>query len=227
MSWFKAKSKTLLSAGITVLAGLFLMFSVPGAEARVSSEVFGNSYQTYSGTHKKRRYTKRNKRYRKYSRKKSFKKRRKRAYLKRRTRYNRGFSIRSPYMQVVRSGISTRCFPGRLRNLIARVSKRYGRKIVVTSGYRSPSHNRRVGGAKRSQHMTCKAVDFRVPGVSTYALARFVKRLPGVGGVGTYCGKSAIHMDVGPRRNWHWGCRSKRRRVRSSRRYRLRRSLRG
>ena len=28
-----------------------------------------------------------------------------------------------------------------------------------------------------------------------------------IGGVGTYCGSPGmVHVDVGPRRNWHWAC---------------------
>ena len=36
--------------------------------------------------------------------------------------------------------------------------------IIITSGYRSPALNAAVGGAKTSQHMAGKAVDFIVPG---------------------------------------------------------------
>lgn len=35
--------------------------------------------------------------------------------------------------------------------------------IVINSGYRSPEHNKRVGGAKSSQHLLGKAADIRVP----------------------------------------------------------------
>ena len=105
----------------------------------------------------------------------------------------------------------TRCFPAKLKRLIKKISRHYGKPIYVTSGHRSRGHNRRIGGARGSYHVKCKAVDFKVPGVSKYALARYVKRLPGRGGVGTYCGKSTIHLDVGPRRTWHWRCYKKRR----------------
>ena len=32
--------------------------------------------------------------------------------------------------------------------------------IIITSGYRSPSYNKKVGGAKNSQHIKGQAVDF-------------------------------------------------------------------
>ncbi len=102
--------------------------------------------------------------------------------------------------------VKTHCFPQKLLNLMGRVERHYGKKLIVTSGYRSSRYNRRVGGAKRSQHMHCKAVDFRIKGVNKYSLARYVKTLRGIGGVGSYCGSRAIHIDIGPKRSWHWGC---------------------
>ncbi len=121
-------------------------------------------------------------------------------------------------------GVSTSCFPRRLRNLLKKVSAHYGRKLHITSGYRSHRHNRRVGGARRSQHLHCTAADFYVPGVNKYALARYLKRMPGRGGVGTYGGNRIVHLDVGPRRSWHWGGR-KRRHASKKRRYRNKRRL--
>ncbi len=104
----------------------------------------------------------------------------------------------------------------RLSRLLAIVKNHYGRSVSVTSGCRSHKHNRRVGGAKRSMHLRCMAVDFRVAGVSKARLRRYVSGLPGRGGVGIYCGRSIVHLDVGPRRSWVHGC-GKRRRSRRSR----------
>lgn len=38
----------------------------------------------------------------------------------------------------------------------------YGHPVTILSGYRTPSHNRRVGGAKQSQHLRGTAADFVV-----------------------------------------------------------------
>ena len=105
--------------------------------------------------------------------------------------------------------VSTRCFPPRLCAVLHKVQRRYGVKPIVSSGYRSASKNRRVGGARKSYHVKCLAADIKVPGVSKYALARYLKSVSGVGGVGTYACKSFIHVDVGPKRSWHWRCRGK------------------
>ena len=46
-------------------------------------------------------------------------------------------------------------------NVLDPVRERYGKPIIVTSGYRSEKLNRAVGGAKNSQHVTGQAVDIR------------------------------------------------------------------
>ncbi|MGI9413526.1 MAG: YcbK family protein [Hyphomicrobiales bacterium] len=100
----------------------------------------------------------------------------------------------------------------RLVQMLIEVQRHYGRPLHIISGCRSKSHNRKVGGAKRSQHLHCKAADFKIAGVSKYKLAAFLRRLPGRGGVGVYCRSSYVHLDIGPRREWHHGCRKRKKR---------------
>lgn len=107
--------------------------------------------------------------------------------------------------------------PGIVR-ILKKVERHYGKKVIITSGYRSKSYNRRVRGARNSQHMYCKAADIRVPGVSKHALARYARTIKGIGGVGTYCRSGFVHLDSGKRRDWHWGCGKKKKRRRSARR---------
>lgn len=91
--------------------------------------------------------------------------------------------------------------------LLVKVQEHFGKPLDIVSGCRSKRHNRRVGGAGRSQHLHCNAVDFQIPGVSKSKLSVFIKSLKGRGGVGTYCRSSYVHLDAGPRRDWHWRCR--------------------
>lgn len=44
-------------------------------------------------------------------------------------------------------------------NVLDPLREAWGRPITVTSGYRCAELNRRVGGAKTSQHLTCEAAD--------------------------------------------------------------------
>lgn len=68
---------------------------------------------------------------------------------------------------------------------------RGGRPIRIVSGYRSPAHNRAVGGASRSQHLVGRAADLE-PGVCSGATAL---RL-GARGVGVDRSGWAVHVDV-------------------------------
>lgn len=106
--------------------------------------------------------------------------------------------------------VDVACLKPTLVRVLKAVEAHYGRKMTVTSGYRSPTHNRRVRGAKNSMHMYCAAADVQVPGVTKWELAAFVRSMPGRGGVGTYCHTESVHIDVGPERDWNWRCRGKR-----------------
>ncbi|MGR8920080.1 MAG: YcbK family protein, partial [Gammaproteobacteria bacterium] len=68
----------------------------------------------------------------------------------------------------------------------------------VISGYRSPRTNdmlrQKSGGvAKRSLHMSGRAVDVRLVGVSTADMMKFCRRL-GAGGVGYYARSDFVHL---------------------------------
>lgn len=99
------------------------------------------------------------------------------------------------------------CLKPELVALIAQVERRYGVKPVVTSGYRSAGRNQRAGGARQSLHMACMAADIQVDGVSKWDLAKYLRTLPGRGGVGTYCRTRSVHIDIGEQRDWHYPCR--------------------
>ncbi|SNY93529.1 Peptidase M15 [Cohaesibacter sp. ES.047] len=115
--------------------------------------------------------------------------------------------------QVAHAKVQLSCLKPKLVKLLKKVETHYGKPVIITSGYRSAAYNRRVRGARKSQHIQCKAADIRVPGVSKSALAKYAKTLPGIGGVGIYCRSSFVHLDVGGRRDWYWGCGKRRRRA--------------
>lgn len=90
-----------------------------------------------------------------------------------------------------------------MMGVLAAAKKKFGATPVVDSGYRSPAHNRRVSGARGSLHMRCLAMDIKVPGVTKDALAAWLRRYPGMGGVGIYA-SGYVHFDHGRRRDWDW-----------------------
>lgn len=81
-----------------------------------------------------------------------------------------------------------------------------GKPIRVISGYRSPKYNRRIGGARRSQHMLAKAADIKVAGMTPAEVKAEIEKLIKdgkmmKGGVGLY--KTFTHYDVRGR-NARW-----------------------
>lgn len=103
--------------------------------------------------------------------------------------------------------VDVACLKPSLVRVLRTIENHFGRKVVVTSGYRNPGHNRKARGARNSLHMYCAAADVQVEGVSKWQLAAYVRTMPGRGGVGTYCHTDSVHVDVGPERDWNWRCR--------------------
>tara|TARA_R110002020_G_scaffold34066_2_gene103380 strand:+ start:41550 stop:42680 length:1131 start_codon:yes stop_codon:yes gene_type:complete len=99
------------------------------------------------------------------------------------------------------------CFKPELIRVLKTIERHYGRSLVVTSGYRSPKYNRRVGGASGSRHTSCEAADIQIEGVSKWQLAKYLRAMPNRGGVGTYCHTESVHIDIGTQRDWNWRCR--------------------
>lgn len=72
-----------------------------------------------------------------------------------------------------------------------------GLPLVVLSAYRTPAHNRAVGGARDSQHVQGRALDLRPPdGWDPIALAAVARDIPTIRGLGVY--PRFVHIDVRP-----------------------------
>ena len=74
-----------------------------------------------------------------------------------------------------------------------------GLPIRVISGYRSPPYNRKIGGARKSQHMLAKASDIKVSGMTPDQVRSTILQLIDEGkmmqgGVGRYV--TFTHYDV-------------------------------
>jgi lysozyme family protein len=84
----------------------------------------------------------------------------------------------------------------RCATLAQKVRNHLGKPLVVTSGYRPPEINRRVGGARFSRHLVGDALDFVVPGMTGRALYNKLDHLID-GGLGQYRGfPNLIHIDA-------------------------------
>jgi uncharacterized protein YcbK (DUF882 family) len=77
--------------------------------------------------------------------------------------------------------------------------------ITVTSWYRDPATNQRVGGARRSMHLTGGAVDFRIAGVSPSQVQQRLDAWWGTRG-GLASANTFTHIDNrGYRARWRYG----------------------
>ncbi len=85
-----------------------------------------------------------------------------------------------------------------------------GKPIKINSGYRSPKHNKAIGGVKNSQHVLGKASDIKVKGIKPEELALIIERLISdgemlQGGIGIY--NTFVHYDIGyngKKRRWDY-----------------------
>lgn len=132
---------------------------------------------------------------------------------------------------------AARCFEfenlnPRLKQVISDAARHFKGEAVLTSCYRSVAYNRQVY-ARMSRRPTNSwhsrpgmAADFYIAGVNTHRLAAYVRRHPimrGRGGVGRYpgTGSQIVHVDLGPNRNWCWGCGGGKKRMYAKRKIRM------
>ncbi len=78
---------------------------------------------------------------------------------------------------------------------------RLGKPLIVRSGYRSPEHNRAVGGATHSKHMDGAAFDIAMANHDPDSFERAAREV-GFLGFGTYPRSNFMHVDLGPARSW-------------------------
>ena len=71
-----------------------------------------------------------------------------------------------------------------------------GSPIHITSGFRTPAWNKRVGGVKNSYHTQGIAVDIRVNGMQPYDLAVYISKLTDFKGFGINIYKNFVHCDL-------------------------------
>lgn len=81
-----------------------------------------------------------------------------------------------------------------LVDFLNKLRLRFGKALVVTSGYRSPEHNKAVGGVANSYHTQGLATDIRPEDQKDLpALWELCRRLNVTDGVGIY--DTFVHVD--------------------------------
>jgi len=99
------------------------------------------------------------------------------------------------------AGVDQRINPG-IADKTKEIQSAFGKKLMVTSGFRDPARNARVGGAGGSKHLTADAVDVQFPGnqQETIDLIKVASE-KGAGGIGVYR-PGFLHIDTGAKRVW-------------------------
>lgn len=73
-----------------------------------------------------------------------------------------------------------------------------GQPIRITSSYRSPEYNERVGGKSKSLHLQFNAIDFQVSGMTPHEVVSILLRWRSQhefeGGIGLY--STFVHLDT-------------------------------
>lgn len=94
-----------------------------------------------------------------------------------------------------------------LVSILQKIREHFGKALIITSGYRTPAHNKTCGGAAYSQHLYGRAADFKIAGVGPDTVAAYAEQLlPGRGGIGVYPPKAGratgwVHIDTRPEKS--------------------------
>lgn len=73
-----------------------------------------------------------------------------------------------------------------------------GKPVYVNSGYRTPTRNKEVGGAKYSYHMRGMAADIRINGMTAKEIANKLNKIVPPDECGIIVYASWVHVDTRP-----------------------------
>ena len=81
----------------------------------------------------------------------------------------------------------------KLVEILQKIRDHFGAALTITSGYRTVSHNKKVGGASKSYHLYGMAADIKVSGHTPKEVAAYAETI-GVKGIGLY--STWVHVDT-------------------------------
>ena len=79
-----------------------------------------------------------------------------------------------------------------------------GHILIVTSGYRCPSHNSKINGSPTSRHMIGRAADISIAGWDASKLYTFTKAALDNGFKGVGIAKDFVHIDTRESKSKMW-----------------------
>lgn len=82
-----------------------------------------------------------------------------------------------------------------LIDVLEDIRAHFNKLVIVTSGYRTPEYNAKIGGVKNSQHTKGTAADIKVSEVPATWVQKYLKnKYPDKYGIGSY--STFTHIDV-------------------------------
>lgn len=82
-----------------------------------------------------------------------------------------------------------------LIDTLQKIRDHFGKPVIINSGYRTETYNKKIGGAPYSQHKCGAAADIVIKGISPKEIAEYAETLlPDSGGIGIYL--TFTHIDV-------------------------------
>lgn len=85
--------------------------------------------------------------------------------------------------------------------ILQKVREWAGKPVNITSGYRTPTYNAKVGGASNSYHTKGQAADIVVTGKTSTQVAAFLETI-GVKGIMDYTSQRFTHVDTRTSKYW-------------------------
>lgn len=89
------------------------------------------------------------------------------------TQLSKNFKVREFYCH---DGSDKILIDTELVEILQSIRDAFGKPITINSAYRNATYNKKIGGAKNSQHVYGKAADIRVNGVPPFAVAAWMER---------------------------------------------------
>lgn len=82
-----------------------------------------------------------------------------------------------------------------LIDVLEDIRTHFNKPVIVTSGYRTPEYNAKIGGVKNSQHTKGTAADIKVSDIPAREVQKYLKhKYPDKYGIGSYL--NFTHIDV-------------------------------
>ena len=89
-----------------------------------------------------------------------------------------------------------------LVDILQEIRNHFGKAVTINSGFRCKAHNKAVGGASKSKHLSGCAADICVSEVAPSEVAKFAESI-GVKGIGLYA--DFVHIDTREVKSFWYG----------------------